>query len=130
MTQNHHLSCCVTLNYCVDACIRLLGEVMTISGTAHGASHPNVWVRFWRSSLAARDLRIRETVFYFRDPESILSSLQQVSCNLTHYCGSYGHLSLCLGALADCMDFCCMSFGFFGWSDSCGHAELTEPNRS
>ena len=36
MVQNHHLSCCVTLNYCVNAGIRLLGEGMAISGIAHG----------------------------------------------------------------------------------------------
>ena len=31
---------------------------------------------------------------FFRDAVPILNSLQQFSFNLTHYCGSYGHVRL------------------------------------
>jgi len=88
--------------------------------------HAHVGVPIWGSRRAPRDLRVFFVVTYFWKEGTILNSLQQKSARTTHYCGSYGHpgllegsfsrLNLVVAAGARC-------------ACSCGHAELTEPNR-
>ena len=89
MTQDHHLSCCVTLNYCVTTCIRLLGEGMAISGTTHGACRLESFIMFGCVSggraLLLGTWEFAKVLCYFWVAEPILSSLQPVSCDLTHY---------------------------------------------
>ena len=51
-------------------------------------------MRFRGYRLAPRDLRIGVGFLYFWDAVPIWDSLQLFSCDLTHYCGSYGDVRL------------------------------------